>query len=100
MWSIGALKVTGGNRYFLKCLEEFQCRLKSDKFYIRSSVHRNSRLKKSNKIYLYAHIYLLLNYSTFFGRPSRPSSEVHKAVVAASGTDLYQRLQLQFYMYA
>jgi len=35
----------------------------------------------------YADIYLLLNYSTCFGRPSRPSSAVHKTVVAASGTD-------------
>ena len=34
----------------------------------------------------YADIYLLLNYSTCFGRPSRPSSGVHKTVVAASGT--------------
>jgi len=71
---------------------------------------------------------LLLNYSICFGRPSRPSSGVHKTVVAASGTDhtiwgasflkrdqirtylvlicsrlkkladLYQRLQLQFYV--
>ena len=32
-------------------------------------------------------IYLLLNYCTCFGRPSRPSSGVHKTVVAASGTD-------------
>ena len=58
----------------------------------------------------YADIYLLLNYSTCFGRPSRPSSGVHKTVVAASGTDhtvwgasllprkhdLCQRLQLKF----
>jgi len=36
---------------------------------------------------LYADIYLLLNYSTYFGRPSCPSSGVHKTVVAASGTD-------------
>ena len=36
---------------------------------------------------LYADIYLLLNYSTCFGRPSRLSSVVHKTVVAASGTD-------------
>jgi len=36
---------------------------------------------------LYADIYLLLNFSTCFGRPSRPSSGVHKTVVAASGTD-------------
>jgi len=35
----------------------------------------------------YADIYLLLNYSTCFGRPMRPSSGVHKTVVAASGTD-------------
>jgi len=35
----------------------------------------------------YADIYLLLNYSTCFGRPSRPSSGIHKTVVATSGTD-------------
>jgi len=35
----------------------------------------------------YADIYLLLNYPTCFGRPSCPSSGVHKTVVAASGTD-------------
>jgi len=35
----------------------------------------------------YADIYLLLNYSTCFGRPSRPLSGVHKIVVIASGTD-------------
>ena len=29
----------------------------------------------------------MLNYSTCFGRPSRPSSGVYKTVVAASGTD-------------
>ena len=29
----------------------------------------------------------MLNYSTCFGRPSRPSSGEHKTVVAASGTD-------------
>ena len=45
------------------------------------------RLKKSNKMQQYADIYLLLNYSTCFGRPSRPSSGVHKTVGAASGTD-------------
>ena len=56
------------------------------------------RLKKSNKMQLYADIYLLLNYSTYFGCPSRPSSGVYKTVVAASGTDLYQRLQLQSYV--
>ena len=55
--------------------------------YIRGSVHRNSRLKKSNEMKQYADIYLLLNYSTCFGPPSRPSSGVHKTVVAASGTD-------------
>ena len=55
--------------------------------YIRGSVHCNSRLKKSNEMQQYADIYLLLNYSTCFGRPARPSSGVHKTVVAASGTD-------------
>jgi len=35
----------------------------------------------------YADIYLLLNYSTCFGRPSRPSSGVYNTVVAASGAD-------------
>jgi len=54
---------------------------------IRVSVHRNSRLRKSNEMQQYAGIYLLLNYSTYFGCPSRPSPGVHKTVVAASGTD-------------
>jgi len=35
----------------------------------------------------YADIYLLLNYSAYFGRQLRPSTGVHKTVVAASGTD-------------
>ena len=56
-------------------------------FYILGSVHRYSRLKKSNKMQQYADIYLLQNYSTCFGRPSRPSTGVHKTVVATSGTD-------------
>ena len=56
-------------------------------FYIRGSVHLNFRLKKSNEVQQYADIYLLLNYSTCFGRPSRPSSGVHKTLVAASSTD-------------
>ena len=47
----------------------------------------SNRLKKSNEMQQYADIYLLLNYCTCFGRPSRPSSGVHKTVVAASGTD-------------
>jgi len=34
-----------------------------------------------------ADIHLLLNYSTCFRRPSHQSSQVHKAVIAASGTD-------------
>ena len=46
-----------------------------------------ARLKKFNEMQQYVDIYLLLNYSTCFGRPSRPSSGVHKTVVAASGTD-------------
>jgi len=44
-------------------------------------------LKKSNEMQEYADIYLLLNYSICFGRLSRPSSGVHKTIVAASGTD-------------
>jgi len=35
----------------------------------------------------YADIYLLLNCSTCFGHLSRPSSGVHKSVIAGSGTD-------------
>ena len=73
----------------------------------------------------YAGIYLLQVYSTCFGRPSRPSSGVRRTVTATSGTghsngatavlqrgllghvggrslhryyDLYQRLQLQFFV--
>ena len=49
--------------------------------------HTAHRLNKSNKMQQYADIYLLVNYSTCFGRPSLPSSGVHKTVVAASGTD-------------
>jgi len=45
-----------------------------------------TRLKKSNKMQQYADIYLLVNYSTCFGRPLCPSSGVHKTVVRASGT--------------
>jgi len=37
------------------------------KLYICISVHRNSRLKKSNNMQQYADIYLLLNYSTCSG---------------------------------
>ena len=44
-------------------------------------------MKNSNEMQQYAHIYLLLNYSTYFGSPSRPSSGVHKTVDADSGTD-------------
>ena len=56
-------------------------------FYIRSSVHRNSILTRSNKMQQYAGIYLLQNYSTCFGCPSHPSSGIHKTVTAASGTE-------------
>jgi hypothetical protein len=55
--------------------------------YCSITLHRISRLKKSNEIQQYADIYLLLNYSTCFGCLSRPSSGLHKTVVAASGTD-------------
>ena len=55
------------------------------------------RLNKSNKLQQYADIYLLLNYSTCFGRPSSPSSGVHKTVIAVSGTEA-ARLQLELYV--
>ena len=58
-----------------------------DTLYIPGSVQRNYRLKTSNEMQQYADIYLLINYCTCFGRPSRPSSGVYKTVVAASGTD-------------
>ena len=88
-------------------------------FYIRGSVHCNSVLIRSSKLQQYAGVYLLQNHSTCFGCQSHPSSGVHKALTAASGTgdsiwattflqrglrlllryyDLYQRLQLQFYV--
>ena len=44
-------------------------------------------LKKSNKMQQYADNYLLLDYSTSFGRPSRPLSGVLKTEEAASGRD-------------
>jgi len=56
-------------------------------FYIRGSLHRNSRLKKSKEMQQYADIYLLINHSTCFGCPSHPSSGLNKIVTAASGTD-------------
>ena len=65
-------------------------------------------LIRFNKMQQYAGIYLLQNHSTCFGCPSHPSSGVHKTVTAAKGHvggrlllryyDLYQRLQLQFYV--
>jgi hypothetical protein len=96
-------------------------------FYIHGSVHRNSILIRSNKMQQYAGIYLLQTHSACFGCPSHPSSGVHKTVTAASVQvivseqqpssnvayrpiglvggrlllryyDLYQRLQLQFYV--
>jgi len=48
-------------------------------------------LKKSNKMQQYADIYLLQNYCTCFGRPSRPLSGVHKTLVA----DLLKRDQIR-----
>jgi len=53
----------------------------------------------------YADIYLLLNFSTCFGRLSRPLPGVHKTVVAASGTDhniweasFFKRDQIRTYL--
>ena len=76
-----------------------------DKFYIRGSVHRNSRLKKPNNMQQYADMFFLLNYSTCFGRPSRPSSGVYRTIAAASGTDhtiwaasFFKRDQIRTYL--
>ena len=62
-------------------------------------------LKISNKMQLYADFYLLQNYCTCFGRPLRPSSGIHKIVVAASGTDhtiwgasFFKRDQIRTYL--
>jgi len=81
-------------RYYHKCMWVFMQsssysspNINTLEFCICSSVHRNSRLNNSNKMQQYADIYLLLNYSTCFRRPSCPSSGVHKTVVAASGMD-------------
>ena len=49
-------------------------------------MHRDSLLIRSNKMQLYAGIYLLQNYCVCFGCPSHLSSGVHKTVTAASGT--------------
>jgi len=61
-------------------------------FYIRGSVHRNSKFMKSKEIQQYADISLLQNHSTYFGCLPHPSSEVHKIVGAASGTNKDQSL--------
>ena len=45
----------------------FSHKTSTDKFYIRGSVHHDSRLKRSDKMQQYAGTYLLLNYSTCFG---------------------------------
>ena len=54
--------------------------------YIHGSVHRDSVMIRSNKMQQYAGIFLLQVYSTYFGRPSLPSSGVHKSVTVVSGT--------------
>ena len=61
-------------------------RLLLNLLYIHGSVHRDSVLIRSNKMQQYTGIYLLQVYSTYFGRPSRPSSGIQKPVTAASGT--------------
>ena len=85
-----------------------------------------SILTRSNEMQQCAGVYLLQNHSTCFGYPSHLLSGVNKTVTAASGTghitykgnnlppawpighvggrlllryyDLYQRMQLQFYV--
>ena len=77
-----------------------------DEYYIRGSVHRKSRLMKSNKMQQYADIYLLQIYSKRFGCLPYPSSGVHKTLTAASGTghtiwgvSFLQRNQISPYAY-
>ena len=53
-------------------------------FYIHGSVHRDTKLIRSNKMQQYAGIYLLHIYSTCFGCPSHPSSGERKTLTAAS----------------
>ena len=55
-------------------------------FYIHGSVHRDSILIRSNELQHYACVYLLQNYSIYFGCLSHPSSGLHQTVTAASGT--------------
>jgi len=55
-------------------------------FYVHGSVHRNSILITSNKMWQYAGIFLLQSHSTCFGCTSHPSPGVHKTLTAASGT--------------
>ena len=51
-------------------------------------MHRKSRLKKTNKMQLYADIHLMLNYYKCFGFPLCPSPGVNKIVVAASEAEV------------
>jgi len=76
--------------------------LKIKTVYVKHIIY--SSLNKSKEMQQYADIYLLLNYSTCFGRPSRPSSGVRKTVVVASGTDhtmwgasFFKRDQISFF---
>ena len=58
----------------------------SVEFYIHGSVHRDFILITSNELQQYAGVYLLQNYSTYYGCSSHPSSGLHQTVTAASGT--------------
>ena len=100
--------------------KEQACNFKCKLLYYIISIKPNIYLLRSNRMQQYAVIYLLQNHSAFFGRLSHPSPGVYITVTAASGTattflqrgqqatleegcllryyDLYQRLQLQFYV--
>ena len=54
--------------------------------HIHGSVYRDSILIRSYEMQQYAGVYLLQNYSTYFGCLSHPSSVVYQTVTAASGT--------------
>ena len=56
--------------FMLLVIRDFSC------LPIFENIVDGSRLKNSNKMQQYANIYLLVNYSTCFGCPSRPSSGV------------------------
>lgn len=56
------------------------------------------KVKEIKQMQHYAEIYLLLNYSKYFGRPLRASSGVHKNVVAVSVRNMYSSIAVKKYL--